>query len=216
MMEIGISAEVFGRDGKLGHVSRLVVEPRADRVENLIVKSGTILAHERVVPLSYAIGVRDGAVQLDLDRASFDTMVEYDPDAFHRRDPSYVAPPAAEARGIARQYFEVDAAVDRGSGGYLDKVGGYPGGEQRVPDDRQLVVIEPGLAIFDASGEKVGELAAFTIDCATGHPTRVAMRHGLLFRSDVDLPLAWVSDISMSGIGLNVRREELEHLEQAA
>src|SRR5438067_273241 len=100
-MEIRTGAEVVGRDGKLGEVARFVVEPRAERVENLVVKAGGLIAHERIVPLGRVVGMHDDAVELDLDHDGLEGMIEYDASAFRGPDTHWTAPPAIDSLGVS-------------------------------------------------------------------------------------------------------------------
>jgi len=216
-MEISIGATVVGRDGKLGEVSRLVFDRRAERVESLVVKESRLFGRERVVPLSDVSSANGEDVAVDLDRDGLEGMIEYDPEAFRGPERNYVAPPAAEGLGMDRVDYAIDLAAVRGIEGNIEsKPAGYPGGEGRVSEDRQPVVVERGLDVLDVNGEKAGEVGDVSIDSTTGRPTRVRLRQGIIFKNEVDIPVAWLESIATSGITLNVSHERVEELDRAA
>ena len=121
------------------------------------------------------------------------------------------SPPSAQEPGQSDAAFQMDALTARGVVGYdTDNPLGYPGHEQRRPDDRQLPAVGRGTDVFDAAGEKVGDIGDLSVESETGMAARIVGRQGLIFKSDFEIPVEWVDGWTPRGVGLNVSRADME------
>src|SRR5438874_1682844 len=188
-------------------------DPNTGRAEHLVVKHG-LLVGERVVPFHTIQRVDGDGLHVALDGDAFGRLQPFSGDLDRAKDPDYIAPPAEEAGERSGLGFQMDTLTARGSLGYAtDKPMGYPGGEQRVPDDRQLPVIDRGTPVFDSAGEKVGEIGELGVESETGMAARILVRRGLIFKNDVEIPLHWLDAWTPRGVGLNVPKSKMEALE---
>jgi sporulation protein YlmC with PRC-barrel domain len=206
-MDVTIGAEVRGSDGKLGDVHRVIVDARTGHVTDLVVKHGFLFGNERVVPLSSVTKVENGVVYLDTDKEAFERFHGFADDRYRAPDPDYVGPP-----GYDNTEFLLDEVTSIGvaSYGQVEPPLGYPGGEQVSPDDMQRPVIRQGSAVLDVNGEKIGEVSELSLDPDGGAPRHLSVKHGLLFKHEIELPLAWVREIGDDGVLLSVTKAELE------
>jgi len=190
----------------------MVVNKRGDGVEDLIVHHGMLGGHERQVPFAFISRVEsDGSVQLNVDQARFEQLLEYTDAAYRAQDADWVAPPAADQIYPVKGEFEVDVAVARGAVGFdSGKPGGYPGGNQIVSEDQQMPVIRQGTPIVDVSGEKVAEVGEFLVDAMTGMPVRLTARTGLLFKHERELPVSWIKEFAPEGLVLTRARDDFD------
>lgn len=210
-MIFSLGSPVFGTSDKLGEVDRIMFDPNTHRAEHLVVKHGALLGGLHVVPFHDITQVDGEGAHLAMDEDAFKLLPGYAEDAVRARDPDYVAPPAAEDQGRSGMAFQMDALTARGSLGYTsDNPMGYPGGEQRVSDDRQLPAIGRGTDVFDAMGEKVGDIGDLSVESETGMAARIVMRQGLIFKSDFEIPIDWLDAWTPRGVGLNVPKSEME------
>ncbi|HLZ70727.1 MAG TPA: PRC-barrel domain-containing protein [Dehalococcoidia bacterium] len=205
--DLRIGSEVYGADGKLGEVHRVIVDAQSGHVTDLVVKHGFLFGNERIVPLSCVTKVEEGAVYLDADKQAFERFNGFTDDRYRAPDPDYVGPP-----GFNNTEFLLDAitAIGVASYGQVEPPLGYPGGEQISPDDLQRAAIRAGSDVLDADGEKIGEVGELSLDQDGGAPHHLTLKRGLLFKNEVDLPVAWVQEIGDKGVLLNVTKAELE------
>ncbi len=206
-MDVTIGAEVRGSDGKLGEVHRVIVDARTGHITDLVVKHGFLFGNERVVPLSRVAKIEDGAVYLDADKAAFERFNGFTDDRYRAPDPDYIGPP-----GFDNTQFLLDEITSIGTASYgqVEPPFGYPGGEQLSPDDMGRAAIRRGSDVLDADGEKVGEVAELSLDPEGGAPRHISVKRGLLFKDEMDLPLAWVQEIGDKGVLLNVTKADVE------
>jgi len=217
-MRVKLGARVVGSEGELGTVEGMVPNRELDRVEDLIVRHGTLLAQERQVPLSYVVSVDDddvvhlGAEQVEVEQSKPFTEAGY-------RAPSvdWSAPPSAHGVLPLKGDFEVDATLARGAVGYdAGKPGGYPGDEQVVAEDQKLPVIRRGTPIVDISGEQVGEVSELAINVEDGSVVHLTMRSGLIFKHARELLPRAIRELAAEGIVLKIARGELDDATEAA
>jgi uncharacterized protein YrrD len=211
-MEIGIGAQVIGRDGPLGHVHRLVVDLEGGHVDDVVVRHHRLLGDERVVSIELVTAVQDGVVQVDLDEKGFHALPQFSDGRRYAADPNYEGPP-----GFDTTEDELDRVVAGGGQvAFAAKPFGFPGGEQLTPDDFEHPVIREGMPVLDVNGEKVGELARLVVETETGLPVQVTVREGVVLHHEVNLPRSWVQGFDEAGVLLNVAKESVESLAPAA
>ena len=217
-MEVKLGAEIMGPDGSLGTIEGMIVNQRMDGVEDLIIRSGGFASsRERVLPLSYVTGMSEEGVRVNLNRATFEAMDPFTEEGYHARQLNYTAPPEAKDRYTVRGDFQTDVTALQGDAGYEhEKPGGYPGGEQTVPEDRQLPVIRLGEDVLDITGERLGDLGEFAVRVEDGRPVLIGLREGLIFKKSHGLPVGWIKELAADGVVLNVGRQEIEERERAA
>lgn len=209
-MQVQMGATVLGTTGKLGAVHRAIVDAHTDTVTDLVVKHGPVLGGERILPLSLVERVdNDGTVHVTLDEHGFDALEGFTEAHFRAPDPDYSGPP-----GYDKDLFRLDA-LSLGSpmgGGVAGKLLGFPGGEETTPDEIARPTLIPGTLVLDCNGEAVGELHELAVEAPGGRPTRLVLRHGRLFPEEVELPVAWIEELSDKGVVLNVSRVRVASL----
>lgn len=215
---VHIGADVLGTGGdKLGEVTRMIADARTDQVTDLVIRHGALLGKkERVVPITHVAGVEGGRVHLDLDAEGLEAM-----DGFAEElvgpNPDYVGPPDADLQGTYRgnMVFRNMWAAGATYAFMGGKPMGYPGGERLSPDFIQRPAVREGTAVLAAGGDKVGEVSELSVDPATGRPARITLKRGLIFKTEMELPLEWVQDLGDDGVLLNVPKDRVEALASA-
>jgi uncharacterized protein YrrD len=212
-MDVSLGADVTGSDGRsLGTIKAVIADARIDRVTELVVKHGLLGGRQWAVPLVHIQRVEGGTVHLDLDEDTLKTMSGVS-GPLRGADSDYTGTPSTDAEGSFQGDLQMDSMVAIGAQGPAGKVGGFPGGEQLTPDFMDRPSIYSGIDVLDALGDKVGELDDFSFAHDTGAPTRVTMKRGFLFlRSETEIPIAWVKDLTDDGILLNVPGSEVKDL----
>src|SRR5260370_26597694 len=73
-LDIKIGSTAHCRDGRAGHISRLVVEPGSKRLTHIVVERGLLLHRGVVVPISLISSAIGDTVQLDIDSGVLDGL----------------------------------------------------------------------------------------------------------------------------------------------
>jgi uncharacterized protein YrrD len=79
-VDVSLLTEVRCIDGVAGVVDQVLTEGESDRVTHLIVRRGSLLTRDLVVPVSHVREITDNVIELDLTLEQLDAMPEYEPD----------------------------------------------------------------------------------------------------------------------------------------
>jgi sporulation protein YlmC with PRC-barrel domain len=210
---ISVGSDVVATDGAVGQVSRVVVDPAADVITAVVVKRGTLLPEERVVPLGCVGGGQPGRLELTVDTAAFERFDGFDSGHYREPDPDYSGPPGFDAGDVDRRNFQLSSYVAMGPlGGFGGQARpfGFPGGEASESARPARPAIENGSDVLDVEGRKIGTVAGLSVSGETGEPTRLAVRQGLIFHKEIEVPIDWVAELSDVGVMLAVRKEDVD------
>lgn len=208
-----IGEAVFGREGKLGEISRVVVDPDSHDVTYVVVKHGTLRASERLLPVA-ALESQDGEAYTDISTPEFEQLQLFDLSQYHGPDPDYTGPPGFDATASGGANAQLDAYVALGpmtTMGAAARVMGFPGGEaSTTPVDAPLPpAVAEGDDVLDRDGEKVGEIETLELD-ENGHPVRLVVRSGFIFASETDVPPEWIESVRDGAVILTEPRASFE------
>lgn len=211
-VKVSIGAEVWGSDGKLGEVDRVIVDAKTDRITDLVVKHGFLFSTRRVVPLVHVERQEGDTIYVGLDKDAFKACAGFAERRYRAPDPDYVGPPDFDYEGAHRGNMQLDAIVAMGSQYSGGKIFGFPGGERLSSDDAARPTVEEGTDVIDVNGEKVGDVSGLTVASDDGAITGLRIKAGFLFKRETEIPVKWVEDVSTEGVILNVPKEDLEDL----
>lgn len=205
-MDIELSFTAMGTTGRLGTVQRVLVDARAHRVTELVIRDRAVFGHERIVPLAHVTGIEGQTIHLDLDAAGFAAMGGFVEERDRPPDPGATALPGTE---------QGQALVDTAGGyGTVTPPLGRPAGPRGQPHDMQHVVVGPGTPVLDVHGERVGAVQGLRFAAPTGVPSELTLRSGHLVTHDRAIPAAWVKELADHGVLLTVAKGEVDRLAQ--
>src|SRR5688572_2211950 len=78
-MKLKEDARVVTSDGQtVGHVDRVVMDPRTKEVTHVVVRKGFLFTEDKVVPIDLIAGVVDDQVQLRADAGDLERLPDYE------------------------------------------------------------------------------------------------------------------------------------------
>ena len=210
---VSLGAAAVGPGGTLGEIHRMIVDPQSDCVTDLVVRYGTLVSHERAVPLGYVRGVDEAGVHLALDHPGLDGMPPF-------VETRYAVPDSADAvagsAGVPdRGAYLVDSGAMPGPayGGRLAATTPAPLTEAVAAStratDTQRPVVAKGLAVLDDSGTHIGDVSEYGVTPDTGRLVHLAIRQGTLLKHEIAVPVDWVDAVAARGILLRVAKDRL-------
>ena len=206
--QITIGTEAICRDGAVGQVSRMIVDPVAEEVTHLVVAPEHRQDLGRLVPLDLVdSGV--GEVRLRCTRAEFEKLE-------HAQKTRFI-PATADYEGYGYGQDQVSFWPYYGlSGGMglarLGISGGAPA--QMVTSDTVPlgeVDVRRGDPVHATDGD-IGRVQGLVIDPRSRHVTHVLLQEGHLWgRKEVAIPISAVASTS-GGIRLKIARQQVQDL----
>jgi hypothetical protein len=199
-----IGADARCTDGVCGKVARVVVDPVARAVSDLVVQPRHWPGLGRLVPVGLVGAATAKEIRLRCTRAEFDGLgfaedAQFAPGAGGDRYAGY----SAEQILVLPYYRRVGGedlspARDEPAGRY----GSVPAGELQVHRNKR---------VYAADGE-IGRVEGLVIDPGTHHVSHVLLQQGhVLDRRDVAIPIGAVTGV-VDGVQLNITRQQVENL----
>jgi len=197
-LDLNIGAQVHCKDQHCGKLIKLVVEPEARQVTDLIVEKGLLLKHDRVLPLSTVGWVTNSEIYLNFEHNELGSYPEY-----HERESQE---PAPEAKGESYA-----TTLTPGFGPVVET--------RAVPMIRKRIYegIAPGRVVIghrtaiENLHQTVGHVDHIVVDSASGQITHLVMRRGLLAEYVV-IPGDQIKSIDEQSVFVEVSEEELAAL----
>jgi uncharacterized protein YrrD len=217
-MRVDLGSDVYTSDDeKVGTVDQIVLDAESKAIVSLIVKSGMINQHHRIVDVSMVSSQNDDGVHLTLPESEYDQL----PDFVEKQ---YVSVPKDDYASLP---FIIPNAG--GGGGYLygaPNIGrGYEGRQDSFFDSaptRETIVqnrsniedvdvtINKGTDVVGSNGDKIGSVHEIYYG-ADGHLDGFVVKTGgLISHQDVRIPMEWVDEAGGDRIVLNVTSEEAQ------
>jgi len=213
--EFTIGAEVSGSDGTLGKVTRVVVDPVAEKLTHLVVEPGFRHGPSRLAPLGLvASSGHGGEIRLSCDRAEFENLEPAEETKFIPRTSSFGSYGTGDV--LSWPYYGAAGLGD------LDGIGGAggAGAEDGSPVSRKVtfdtvpvgeVGVRRGQPALATDGA-IGHVDGLVVHPGSGDVTHVLLQEGHLWgRKQVAIPISAVNT-SVDGTQLTITKKDVEEL----
>ena len=215
-MQIVTGAHVYTADNKeVGHVDRVVMDPRTNKVTHLVVRKGVLLKKDRVVPVDWVSAANGDHVALTPGKKSFKELPDFEEEHYI---PAADAVTVAEGLGTLPD-SKVAPAVAPALLWYPPAMGVYPGPgiaalsapggvryaktvEENIPEN--TVALKEGTKVLSSDGEDVGEVDKLVVNGDTKFVTHLIVKEGALFTTKKAIPAGWIGDANEKEIYLAV------------
>jgi osmotically-inducible protein OsmY/sporulation protein YlmC with PRC-barrel domain len=205
--EFKIGTPVFNREGEIGRLKYLVVDPPDEVITSLIVERGHLRHKDVVVPVSWVEQADDQRVVLAASTAEVEALPEYReveyrvPDATAR---SVAGHPPTETLIWVGSYPTIVQQYEQPWVLYQGRIG--------VGDDE--VVVKRGQPVHTSDGQRVATLDHVLADDKTHRIQHLVVHRGQWLQRGEDLvvPADAVASISDDDIRLRLNRDELGRL----
>ena len=213
-MIVPFGTNVVDSDGKaVGTVKHLVLHPQSRQVAGLVVHQGVLNRREVVVPLGKVAAFGED-VRLALHSDELDGL-----ERFHA--PHYLAMPDHWEMPLGfdqRDFFLVASGLGWAGGDLpLEATSPDVSGTPRFvvdpapAEDQEELDIAAGMHVYDRAGQRVGDVESVEFDQASGKISRLTIKRGFLFHTEVTIPASMIGTIS-DRIALNIDAETVKSL----
>lgn len=201
-MNLEIGAEVLGPDGKLGTLTRIVIEPLGERVTHVVVEHGGLHPWEKLLPTEHLTRTEGDRVWTHLHFHEMQALPDYI--GFTGTAPGPASPtevPLGDLRPVGLLWP-------------TNVFGWYLPSHQASTPAHLHANLPPGSHDLKSGTEvhcrdgMVGHLDEVLYDEESGRATAMIIRKGFFFSRELEAPIDWVEAINDT-IRLKVRCADL-------
>jgi uncharacterized protein YrrD len=210
-MEFKLDAKVFTADNRqIGHVDRVVLDPKTKEVTDIVVRKGLIFTEDKVVPTDLVAGTRDSQVILREGVEDLQTLPDFQKEYYVVIDREELGP------GLPKEEYPLPLyyypTVHKGAPTPYSIQKTVTETKRHIPEG--TVALEEGARVFSADGQHVGDVERVFIYPRTDHASHFLISKGLLLKERKVIPVAWISTIEEDKVHLVVRSRLLERLRE--
>jgi len=190
-MDIHLHAQVAATDGRVGELTRVVVDSRNQILTHLVVRGQGVLGVERLVPIDEVVDATAESVALRASRADFESMPSFD------RTVEYTPP------GIGDTY------VDQTGSDHAIEVD-----QELIPEDE--LALRGGERV-EATDGCIGHVDGVIVDPTSCAITHILLRERDLWHTrTVSIPLDYIDRVEHNVIRLGFSKQQIEPMATAS
>jgi len=212
-VQFTIGAKASCSDGTCGEVTRVIVDPVAEAVTDLVVEPEHRQGLAKLVPLRL-IDATSGQIQLRCTKAEFEKLDPAEETQFIPGTSGYASYGPGQVGYWP--YYGLGGGLGMADGGISGGLSGIGGGNisQTVTSDtvpQGEVDVRRGDPVEATDGD-IGRVQGLVIDRGSRHVTHVLLQEGHLWgRREVAIPISAVASTS-DGIRLRISKQEVQDL----
>jgi sporulation protein YlmC with PRC-barrel domain len=213
-MLVPFGTKVVDADGKaVGSLKHLVLDPQSRQVVGLVVHHGILNRREVVVPLG-KVAAYGEEVRLALHADEIDDLQLFHAPHFQVMPDHWEMPLGFDQR----DFFLVGGLGWAGGDLPFETTSPTVSGTPRFivdpapTEDQEELDIAAGMHVYDSAGQRVGDVESVGFDQVSGKISRITIKRGFLFHTEVTIPASMIGTIS-DRIALNVDAETVKSLE---
>ena len=214
-----IGAAVTGRDGEIGKLTRVVVDPIARSVTHLVVEPKHLEGLTRLVPIGLVDSATPEQIKLTAGNADFEHLdpaeetqfLPFQPGSGSSAEGATDEQEYGPGEALSWPYYSL-ALEGRGFGpGSMGVTGALPLAVTYDKVPLGEVAFRRGQHVHATDGE-IGRVQGLVIDTSDQHVTHVLLQEGHLWgRKEVAIPISAVAGVD-DGIRLNISKHDVQHL----
>ena len=209
-MEFKQDTRVYTSDGQVvGHVDRVVLDPKTKAVSHIVVRKGFLFVEDKVVPLDVIASADAERVTLRAAAVDLEKLLPFEESHYVPLNADEAAA-AAYAEGLADPLYWYPPI-----GGWLGHDYLPPYGveiEQNIPEDTVAVI--QGARVVTADDKEVGHVEQVFTDPATNRATYLLITHGFLTKTKKLIPTTWIRKVAETEIELSVGSSIVDDLHE--
>jgi uncharacterized protein YrrD len=232
-MQLQSGAKVETASGDtVGHLDRVVIDPRTKEITHLVVRKGLLFRTDKVISMDFIAVTDSDRVVLRDNTPDLDRLPDYEETHYVAADERAWIERGDAGPGVGSSILGTSDVPPGGAAPpvfwYPPAITGYPGfhgmtavtqaepglttveTERNIPD--HTVALKEGARVKSIDGQHVGDLARLFVDPESGRATHFLISQGLLLRTQKVVPVAWVLDVGEDTVQLAVSSELLQSL----
>ncbi|HLF75027.1 MAG TPA: PRC-barrel domain-containing protein [Anaerolineales bacterium] len=212
-MRLKENARVVATDGQtVGHIDRVVIDPRTKEVTHVVVRKGILFTEDKVLPMNLISRVNEDRVLLREDAGNLDDLPDYEETSYTLLDEYERKQVPAEGYVPPVYWYPLPYAGP----GWAAYPVAYAGPQymartvENIPEG--AVALEEGARVFSADDQHVGDVEQILTDPEADRATHFVISKGIFLKNRKLIPTTWISTLSNNEVHLAVGANLLELL----
>jgi uncharacterized protein YrrD len=208
-MEFRMDAGVHTADNEqIGHVERVVLDPRAKEVTHLIIRKGLLFAEDKVMPVEWVASATEERITLRPDVGDLEALPDFEQSRFVTVEKEDYTPTLPSQRYPLPLYYYPTATGEPDT--VFDKRHTVEEEEQNIPEG--TVALKEGAKVISADGEHVGDVERIFTYPRTDKASHLVVSEGLLLKEQKLVPAHWITELEEEDVHLAVGSQLLDKL----
>lgn len=223
-MQIKKGTEVFTADDKkVGHVERVVMNPKDNEVTHLVVEKGFFFTTDRVLPIEMVGDTHTDKIILKAEytKDDFNNLPEFEETLYipanevdHLKQPDSMNRKHVTKTPVYPYYYY--GAYGYGATSWQFAPAFWPTPDyvsyetKNVPEGS--AVLKPGMDIITVDNEDVGSLDDVFMDSEQDRVSHFTLSKGMIFHETKAIPVHWIDFVDEDHIHLMVTKKTIESL----
>jgi uncharacterized protein YrrD len=208
-MQFQKGAEVKSADDKsVGHVDRVVMDPKSKEVTHLILRKGVLLTKDSVLPINLVSTSTEKQINLTVSSKEVKDLPEY-------QEKSYVPTEEGDLpKGAAYtpSFYWYPMSPSMYPSALVEPVPEFEVRvERNIPDEN--VALKAGARVVGSDGEEAGHIDQVFTQSSSDQVTSFVVSRGLLVKEHRLVPINWVKFITDEEVQLNVPAAKVDSLQ---
>jgi len=212
-MQFKDGATVYSFDGRqVGHINRVVLNPKTKEVTDIIVRKGFLFAEDKVVPLNLVESSIAERILLREDAGNLDALLPFKETHYISLDEgeSHNADYSNELASPLYWYPPMDLGLEYPGYGYDYQPRYRTETEENIPEG--TIALKEGAAVFSSDNHHIGNVAQVFTEAANNRVSYFLISEGIVFKHQRRIPAAWIRAVEEGNIHLTVGRAVLDGL----
>lgn len=209
-MQFKQGTHVFSADDReVGHIDRVVLDPKTKEVSHVVVRKGFLFTEDKVVPTNLIASATDEKVKLRQNAGDLQNLPDFE-------ESHYVPLDEDEKKRLAEGVRYYPPLY------WYPPYGAIPASLASIPEPHVIeternipensVALKEGAKVIAADGEHVGDIEQVLTDARTDRVTHFLISQGLLLKEKKLVPVLWLNSASDDEVRLAVGSHLLEQL----
>jgi uncharacterized protein YrrD len=208
-MDVG----VYTADNEqIGHVERVVLDPKTKEVTHLVIRKGLLFTEDRVMPVEWVTSATEERITLRSDVSDMRALPDFEQSRFVAVEKEEYTPTLPSERYPLPLYYYPTATGEPDT--VFDKRHMVEEEERNIPEG--AVALKEGAKVISADGEHVGDVERIFTYPRTDKASHLLVSEGLLLKDQKLVPAHWIAELDEEDVHLAVGSQLLNRLPEYA
>lgn len=209
-MQFKQGASVLTEDGKqVGHIDRVVIDPRTKDVTHIVIRKGTLFTEDKVIPRKLIAAGKGEAITLRINAAKLNELPDFEETHYILLNEQELGRGAASAANVVPALYWYAPYPETPMVPYAEPP--Y-GAETRLNIPAETVAVKEGAQVTTFDDQHIGNVEQVLTGNRGGHVTHFLVSKGVFLKEKKMIPVEWIDKLTEDEVHLAVSSRLIEEL----